>query len=158
MRKYYLPFIIIAAFLFGSLLNKCNQPEPVKPPKVYDSIPYFKAKIDSLKRSLSIKVPERQAARKKWQQARHDSIIPCEELLVYCDTLILKDDSLINDLLVKDTVNTRFNMYLVNRIKTDSIVLSDTCKYFGKEIKKQKWIKRLIIAAWIGREAVGGFR
>lgn len=157
MRKFYIPFFIAAVVLL-CFIPKCNQPEPVKPPKVFDSIPYFKAKIDSLKRSLSIKVPERQAARKKWQQARHDSIIPCEELLVYCDTLILKDDSLINDLLVKDTVNTRFNMYLVNRIKTDSIVLSDTCKYFGKEIKKQKWIKRLIIAAWGAREVIGVIR
>ena len=148
MRKFYLPFFIAAVVLL-CFIPKCNHPEPSQPTKVFDSIPYFKAKIDSLKRSLSIKVPERQAARKKWQQARHDSIIPCEELLVYCDTLILKDDSLINDLLVKDTVNTRFNMYLVNRIKTDSIVLSDTCKYFGKQIRKQKIQKWLIIAGGV---------
>ena len=157
MRKFYLPFFIAAVVLL-CFIPKCNHPEPSQPTKVFDSIPYFKAKIDSLSTYITVEYLDRVEYRTRFKTVRHDSLIPCETKLLTCDTLILKDDSLINDLLVKDTVNTRFNMYLVNRIKTDSIVLSDTCKYFGKEIKKQKWIKRLIIAAWIGREAVGVVR
>lgn len=158
MRKYYIPFFIAAVVLL-CFIPKCNQfGKTEQPPKVFDSIPYFKAKLAYLESHVTVEYVERVKYRTKFNTIRHDSLIPCETKLLVCDTLILKDDSLINDLLVKDTVNTRFNMYLVNRIKTDSIVLSDTCKYFNKEIKKQKWIKRLIIAAWIGREAVGVVR
>ncbi len=154
-RKYYLPFLIVAAFLVGFLLNKCSEKEPPIIVPVFDSIPFYKAKIDSLSRNVTVEYLDRVKYRTRWAKIRHDSIIPCEVKLTICDTLILKDDSLINSLLVKDTVNTRFNEYLVNRIQYDSIVLADTCKYFKKQIKRQKLYKWIAIGAGVVGTTIG---
>lgn len=137
---------IITALVILLSFNKCEKPVYVIP----DLSP-IKAKIANLKRATdSIKpiIVESEKTvlktRTIWKQVRYDSLIPCEEILLYCDTLYQVDSTLIaqqkwfigvqSDIIRKqDTI-----------IKSDSVTINELSK------KPKGRLKAFVIGFAIG--------
>lgn len=90
-------FSAITALLLLLFFNKCEKPVYIIP-----DLSNLKSEIAGLKKAASNQVKEvvykdsiRYRVITKWREVRHDSLIPCEELIAYCDTMYLVDSSLI---------------------------------------------------------------
>lgn len=145
--KKYTPFIVIGILLFILLLNYC-QPAPIK----YE----IRINTDSLKREIRKDLVQREvkvieavktdSVRIKyitrWKEIRHDSVIPCQEKLKACDTIIKIDSTEIAQLkeVIKIDSNIIFNQQKV--IHQDSVQITG----LKKEVKKQKRHKMFLAA------------
>lgn len=125
---FILSIITTLAVLFS--FKGCNKPVYVIP-----DLSHLKAEIADLKKAASDsakvirgKDSIRDRVVVKWKKVRYDSLIPCEELLLYCDTLYEVDSTLIakqkwfigiqSDIILKqDTI-----------IKSDSITIKELSK------------------------------
>lgn len=131
--KYTIPFLI--AIILFLLFKQC---EPSYKETKTDGL---KQRIDTLTKAqskLKDTVIYKEKVVYKWlnkyKEVRHDSIIPCEEKLIICDTLIQADSSLIKSL--KDVIVIDSSIISTQSIviKTDSV----TIKQQKKELRKQK--------------------
>lgn len=87
----YLLLILAGAVIFFLGRIGCK-PEPTQTIK---TIQVNKAKLVAMKPIIIIQTKEVVKWRSKYHEVRHDSIIPCEEKLAICDTVIVKDSTLI---------------------------------------------------------------
>lgn len=89
--------------------------------------------------------------RHHYHTIRRDSLIPCETKLILCDTIVVHDS--IHDV-TQDLIIAKQDSVINDWHKIHS---SDSCEVVGlkKEVKRQKWQKRGIIAVWILREELG---
>jgi hypothetical protein len=138
-NKYFL-YSVITALIILICFRKCgNRPEiPDNSKKEFVSL---KKDIDSVKPIIIEREKEVIKWRTRWREVRHDSLIPCEELLVYCDTLVLADSSLIAEQKVLIGIQDSVIRMQDIAIKSDSVTIRD----LSKEIKKQKRLKWLFL-------------
>lgn len=135
--KYTIPFLI--AIIIFLLFKQCQPDNDSK---------FNENKIDSLKQRIdtlkSVKVILKDTViykekvvykwRDRYHEVRHDSLIPCEEKLIICDTLIQADSSLIKslkDVIVIDSCIISTQSIVIN---TDSVLI----KQQKKQLRKQK--------------------
>ena len=149
-NKRFLALIgIVCLLVLGAfVLKRCNKPEPSGPV----AIPEIKIR-DSFRTVIKYHDSTRINVLNKWRNlTRITDSTPCYTEIVpfiqACDTVIKADSVLIGD--------------LKKVIELDSIILvktinnkNDTIKLLTKEVKKQKWQKRGILALWILREGLG---
>ena len=140
-RTLILCVVLVCCFFI--YMNKCHVPvQSVS--VIHDTI---KVNIEKIKDSIRVKTEFRTKVITKYLQVRHDSIIPCETKLYYCDTLLLADSALI--------ATYKQHVYLDSLyMDSQSKQLQDTCKYYRKQIRKHKFQKWLIVIGAIGSHAV----
>lgn len=143
-------FLIIIAFLLFTQIRHCSKPIPTTPLK--DLVKKQIQKKDSVQKIIIYRDSIRTKIIIKYRQIRHDSITPCEEKLVICDTVLVKDSALISEYKELKRVDSSIIHTQGLIIRRDSVVLNDTCKYYRKKIRRLKWEKRGILAMWIVRE------
>jgi len=99
----YLLLIIAGAVIF--FLGRGCKSEPTQTIK---TIQVNKAKLVAMKPVIVIQTKEVVKWRAKYHEVRRDSIIPCEEKLAICDTVIVKDSTLITTqkiyIAIQDTI------------------------------------------------------
>lgn len=137
-RTFY--HAIITALIILICFRECER-KPVEMVPQKQAIKVLKASIDSVKPIIIEREKEVVKWRTKWREVRHDSLIPCEELLVYCDTLVLADSSLIAEQKVLIGIQDSVIKMQDLTIKSDSVTISD----LSKEVKKQKRLKWLFL-------------
>ena len=135
--KYTIPFLIAIIILL--LFKQCQPDNEGK---------FNENKIDSLKQRIdALNGTQKQLKdtviykekivykyRDRYHETRHDSLMPCEEKLIICDTLIQADSSLIKSL--KDVIIIDSCIISTQSIviKTDSVLI----KQQKKQLRKQK--------------------
>lgn len=136
---------VIICLLF---FNKCGSPEQPTNSNYIHSIDSLVDRIVELKdiqSELKDTVFYKEKIVYKWRdryhETRHDSLIPCEEKLVICDTLIQADSSLIASQKEVIKIDSTIIDEQAKVIKIDSIEV----KRLNKEVKKQKVIKVVTI-------------
>lgn len=135
--KYTIPFLI--AIIIFLLFKQC---QPGNEGKFNETkIDSLKQRIDALngtQKQLKDTVIYKEKIVYKWRdryhEARHDSLMPCEEKLIVCDTLMQADSSLIKSL--KDVIVIDSSIISTQSIviKTDSVLI----KQQKKQLRKQK--------------------
>lgn len=135
--KYTIPFLI--AIIIFLLFKQCepdnegkfneNKTDSLK--QRIDTLNNFQSK---LKDTIIYKEKVVYKWRNKYNETRHDSLMPCEEKLIICDTLIQADSSLIKSL--KDVIIIDSCIISTQSIviKTDSVLI----KQQKKQLRKQK--------------------
>ena len=141
IHKYTLTFIFSALIAVIAVLCWYLQHRKVRV-ETANRYVYLRAKADSTQKVIEYKTKVTTKYVTKWLHVRYDSIIPCNEKLLICDTVIRADSSLIASYQALDTIQKAAICELRNN-------LTDTCKYYQKEIKKQKRQKWVAIGAAI---------
>lgn len=130
----FLLSVITALFILLCLRECGNKPIEVSPQK--QAIKVLKASIDSVQKIVVYTNTQQIKIVNRWREVRHDSLIPCEQLLVYCDTLVTADSSLIAEqkvlLGMQDSVIKIQDLV----IKSDSISIVK----LNKKVKNRKLI------------------
>lgn len=137
---------IITALVILLSFNKCEKPVYVIP-----DLSHIKSEIANLKKASDSIKPiiiesEKTVVKTQtiWKQVRYDSLIPCEEILLYCDTLYQADSTLI--------AQQRWFIGVQNDIirKQDTIIKSDslTIKELSKKPKGR--LKAFVVGFAIG--------
>ena len=137
--KYTIPFLI--AIIIFLLFKQCQPDNDSK---------FNETKIDSLKQRIdtlnNVQYKLKDTViykekivykwRNKYNEVRHDSLMPCEEKLIICDTLIQADSSLIKSL--KDVIIIDSCIISTQSIviKADSVLI----KQQKKQLRKQKML------------------
>lgn len=126
---------VITALLILLCLRECgNKPIEVSPQK--KAIKVLKASIDSVQKVVVYTNTQQIKIVNRWREVRHDSLIPCEQLLVFCDTLVTADSSLIAEqkvlLGMQDSVIKVQDLV----IKSDSVTITK----LNKKVKNRKLI------------------
>ena len=141
-------FWALCVLLLGIILcvyfRSCKQ-TPNEPIKITPIIKYR----DSLIREVKYRDVVRTEYIKLWRDKKvtiHDTLY--HEIISICDTII-KHDSIVIDVL-KEVV--RVDSVILNKTVQNK---NDTIKLLKKEIKRQKWHKRGILALWVIREGTG---
>jgi hypothetical protein len=161
-----LPTILVCLLIF----RECDKPAPLTPaPKI---------NVDSLKKEIRNQVEERNSLLKlaqvqdstrvkyvtKWRSVRtiiHDTVIHQDsviKLVQTCDSVIAYDSLQISTLRAANQKADTVIMNYQKVVHADSLTakhLCDSISGLRKEVRKQKWQKRGIIAAWILREVAG---
>ena len=126
--------VITALFMF-ILFRECGHKTiEVSPQK--KAIKALKVSIDSVQKVVVYTNTQQIKIVNRWRDVRHDSLIPCEQLLVLCDTLVTADSSLISEqkvlLGLQDSVIKIQDLV----IKSDSVTITK----LNKKIKNRKLI------------------
>ena len=138
---------VLSAVICLLLFNKCGSPEPVKNDynHTVDSLKNKITDLEAIQSELKDTVFYKEKIVYRWRdryhETRHDSLIPCEEKLVICDTLIQADSSLIASQKAVIKIDSTIIGEQAKVIKIDSIEI----KRLNKEVKKQKVIKVVTI-------------
>ena len=138
--KEYVPFIIIAILLIIIVFKSCNS----KPVEVHNNEP-LKIKVKELtvkKDSSMVAANKSDTVRLKgidrWHKAKHDTLyLPCKELIVICDSIILIDSTEISQL--KNVINYSDSIIVNQKVMlyNDSLDLLAAKKYGNKQ-RRQK--------------------
>lgn len=75
----------------------------------------------------------------KWRTIRHDSLIPCHEKLIICDTLLVADSTLISELKTEIKIDNEIIGLQDKHIRADSLTISVLTKSVKKERRKKKF-------------------
>lgn len=138
--------LIILAFVLG---KRCEGKHMTVIPTNTDTLKTKAKELAVKSDSVSKEVKKADSVRVKvvikWKEVRHDSLIPCEELIAYCDTLYYADSTLITELKAKVFIDS----LLLNVQK--GIISNDSIRIVGlnKEVKKQKRLRNLFIATTV---------
>lgn len=141
--------IVVCWFLFRG----CNKPEPVVADNgVYDSLRINEAKSDSFKTVVVYRDSIRVNSLVKWRTVTreiHDTLY--HEIIAICDTLVYHDSLAIEarDKVISQDSNVKRILFKIIEQKNDSIGL------LSKQVRREKWLKRGVIALWVLREGVG---
>lgn len=147
--KTFIFCVLIAALVVVLFWRECGRPEMIVPVTA-DSSVFYRSKVSDLKHELAIRKPEIQVKevqvvkwQKRWKTSRHDSLIPCDSLVVICDSTIVADSSLIAvqkvQLATADSLIS--SLETLRRIdSTRFIVVIDSLKKEVRKQKKRKWI------------------
>jgi RNase adaptor protein for sRNA GlmZ degradation len=131
--------VLIFAFLYFA---KSCESKPIQPieniEQLKDSIRVLKSQKQISKDSIVYKDSIRTKIVTRWKEVRHDSLIPCEEKLSICDTIIRADSSLIGELKANLAISDLiiFNQDLI--IKSDSVTIAGLYKQVKKERRKKR--------------------
>ena len=134
----FLLSVITALFMF-ILLRECGHKTiEVSPQK--QAIKALKLSIDSVKKVVVYRNTQQIKIVNRWRDVRHDSLIPCEQLLVLCDTLVTADSSLISE--QKVLLGLQDSVIKIQ----DLVIKSDSATI----IKLNKKIKNRRLIFWTG--------
>lgn len=152
-RKYFLYFFIAVTFIIVFFLGRsCSgSPKIVKTNAEVKTVLKEERVIAKMKETAFIQHDTILKERHHYHTIRRDSLIPCETKLVICDTILVHDS--IHDI-TQDLIIARQDIVIVEwhviHSQDSTSILS-----LKKEVRKQKWQKRVIIALWVLREGVG---
>lgn len=135
--------LLMAILILLLFTNKCQKTEKL----VNVGADTLRVYVDKWRDSVRVKTEIRTKVITKYKEVRHDSLVPCETKLYYCDTLVLADSALIRAYKEQVYLDSLF-------MESQSKKIQDTCKYFKKQIRKQKIQKWLIILGAVGSHAV----
>lgn len=148
MKLSNIVIIILSVAVICLLLFKgCGADQPIKNDYSHtvDSLKNKIVSLEAIRAELKDTVFYKEKIvyryRDHYHEVRHDSLIPCEEKLVICDTLIRADSSLIASQKEVIKIDSIIISEQVKVIKIDSIEV----KRLNKEVKKQKVIKVVTI-------------
>lgn len=176
-REYWVLVPVIIALLFISRCESCNKKYDTKSTidqnimeskskKIHDKAEVKKAE-ENEKKAEEAEKPKVKKYNDLKKKLLTDTIRDTVYVQIFntCDNVINAKDSTIT---AKDSVITaqkreiaesdRLDFLQDLRHAQDSTATADTCKYFRKEISKQKWQKRGIIALWLLREGAQAAR
>jgi len=126
---------VITALSILLCLRECgNKPIEVSPEK--QAIKALKLSIDSVQKVVVFTNTQQIKIVNRWRELRHDSLIPCEQLLVLCDTLVTADSSLICE--QKVLIGMQDSVIKIQDlvIKSDSVTITK----LNKKVKNRKLI------------------
>jgi hypothetical protein len=134
-KLFILICLIVLALIISDMFKSCSKSEHI------DINGTIKAEIkkdilrkDSVKEVIVYRDSIRTKLVTKWRTIRHDSLIPCEDKLIACDTLLVTDSLLISSLKheikLTDTIIRNYQKVVYN----DSIVIIG----LNRSIKKQR--------------------
>jgi len=126
---------VITALVMFILFRECgHKPIEVSPQK--QAIKALKLSIDSVQKVVVFTNTQQIKIVNRWREVRHDSLIPCEQLLVLCDTLVTADSSLISE--QKVLIGMQDSVIKIQDlvIKSDSITITK----LNKKVKNRKLI------------------
>lgn len=126
-NKYFL-YSVITALIILICFRECGSRPEIPDNSIKKEIVSLKQDIDSVKPIIIEREKEVIKWRTKWREVRHDSLIPCEELLVYCDTLVLADSSLIAEQKVLIGIQDSVIRMQDIVIKSDSVTIKELSK------------------------------
>lgn len=155
-RYFLLPFWVALGIILGFFITRSCAPVQIEPTKQPDIKPKIE-RIKAAKQEAIILHDTVIKYRTKYRYLRDTLIyeLPCDTVLKLviqtCDSIVVKDSLLIakqsDIILTQDSLISDYKVITHN----DTIEI----KRLGKEVKKQKRQKWLVIAAWAAREAVG---
>lgn len=151
-NKYSWLIIILLILLLGWAY--CSKPKIVykEPSKVYQTLDTLKKKETIFRDIVKYRDTIIFKDRIKWRnlKATYDTTIS-HEIISVCDTIIFHDSLAISarDKVIKNDSNIKVVLFKIMEQKNDTI------KLLNKEIKRQKWQKRGILALWVVREGLG---
>ena len=137
--KIYKLFILICLIVLGLIISdmfkSCSKSEHVADiSPIKDRIKSDIIRKDSVKEVIVYRDSIRTKYITKWRTIRHDSLIPCEDKLAKCDTILYVDSLLISSLKheikLSDTIIHNYQKVVYN----DSIVIIG----LNRSIKKQR--------------------
>lgn len=146
---------LVAIILTIVIMRSCTKPKEILVPRdiFRDRIIDLNKSKDSTEAHAKYLDSVRVKVVYKYRTIKKDTVIyrACEELILVCDSIIVVDST--------ENASLRHINKLNDSIISDykKIVHSDTLDIncLKKEIRKQKWLKRVIIAAWALREGAG---
>lgn len=147
-RNYYLLGGIILTMVILFTVSKCNRGQ---------SVPQFhiETKVrDSIRTVIEYKDSIRTKYIHHWHTIRYDSLIPCETLVLFCDTIIRIDSSEIASLKAELVQDSIIEAQLYENIRKDTTVI----RKLNKSLKRQKFITKVAFATGVIAGSVGTYK
>ncbi len=150
LLKTYLPYLLVI-IVTVIILKSCQSDTVVysKPTVIYKKIIKWEKQVDSTKAQVKKDDSVHTKLIIKWRIKAADTIYKvCDSLIIVCNDIITVDSTEINSL--KHINNLQDSIITDQKVShyNDSLEI----KGLKKEIKRQKWQKRGVIAAWTLRE------
>ena len=147
-RNYYLLGGIILAMVIIFTLRRCNRPIPVPQLRIETKVRDSIRTVVEYKDSIRIKYVH------KWHTIRHDSLIPCETLVLFCDTIIRIDSSLIASLKAELVHDSIVEAQLYENIRKDTVII----RKLNSRIKNQKLITKVAFITGLASGGLLGYK